>query len=93
MKSFILSVVYLLIVTSSVKSVSYHYRNGRELVIPSVEEPLKDVISELKKESPVVVEEAVAEKLSENVVPESVPSVVKAVDAPVKFEHFFFFQT
>lgn len=94
MKAFILCTVYLLIATSAVKSVSYHYRAGREVIAPPLaEEPIKEVIAELKKESPVAVDEAVAEKISENVVPDSVPSAsLKAADPLVTFfrKRFFF---
>lgn len=80
MKAIILSVVYLLIATSAVKSASYH-RIRREVVSPLAEEPLKEVIAELKKESPVGVEEVQAEKLTENIVADSVSSAnVKAVE-------------
>lgn len=68
--SLCLGVVYLLVVISSVHSASYLYRFGREIVIPSVNDGVKEVVSELEKsEEPVVVVEAVPNVpiVSENV--------------------------
>lgn len=54
----ILCAIYLLIAISTVHSASYYYRAGREVIVPTIEE-VKEVISELKKDGPVVVEEEV----------------------------------
>lgn len=95
MKAIILSTIYLLIATSTVKSASYYYRAGREIIVPSVDEPIKEVIAELKKDSPVAVEALFVEKVPDSVVvPEnnvvdSVPQeVVKAAVASVNFFSF-----
>lgn len=50
--------IYLLIAISSVRSASYHSRFGREVVVPAVDE-VKEVISELKKDEPVIVDESI----------------------------------
>lgn len=70
----ILCAVYLLIAISAVHSASFYYRAGREVIVPTIEE-VKEVISELKKEGPVVVEEIVAAVPSEAVVDPVVKSV------------------
>lgn len=51
--------VCLLIAISSVHSASYFYRAGREVIVPTVDE-VKEVISELKKDEPVIIEEIIA---------------------------------
>lgn len=72
----ILCAIYLLIAVSAVHSASFYYRAGREVIVPTIEE-VKEVISELKKDEGVIVEEIVASVPSDPVAP--VEPVVKSV--------------
>lgn len=92
-----LCVVYLLIAISSAHSASFFYRTGREIVVPTIDE-VKEIVSELKKDEAVIVEEipAVAPIAAESVeviapvaavvksVPESVVPVVETVQPVVE---------
>lgn len=73
-----LCAIYLLIAISTVHSASYYYRAGREVIVPTIEE-VKEVISELKKDGPVVIEEEV---LLVQPTPETVDAAAPAVVAP-----------
>lgn len=74
--SLCLGVIYLLIAISSVHSASYLYRYGREVVVPSVNDEVKEIVSELKKDEPVNVVELIA-------VPSLVPVVSGIIDQAV----------
>jgi len=90
-----LCAIYLLIAISTVHSASYYYRAGREVIVPTIEE-VKEVISELKKDGPVVVEEdvllvqptpetdAAAPEVVLPLVPEPVAHVVRSVPSVVE---------
>lgn len=86
----ILCAIYLLIAISAVHSASYYYRAGREVIVPTIEE-VKEVISELKKDEGVIVEEIVASVPSEPVEPvvksvtlvENVGPVIEAIETNV----------
>jgi len=80
----ILCAVYLLIAISTVHSASYYFRAGREVIVPTIEE-VKEVISELKKEEPVVVEEILSiqpDNVAAPVVAEAVPIVPETKSVP-----------
>lgn len=75
----ILCAVYLLIAISTVHSASYYFRAGREVIVPTIEE-VKEVISELKKEEPVAIEEI----LSVQAPPENIEAAVIAAEAEIE---------
>lgn len=74
--SLCLGAVYLLITISSVHSASYSYRYGREVVVPSVNDEVKEIVSELKKDEPVNIVEPAA-------VPNGVPLVAGLVEQAI----------
>lgn len=74
----ILCAIYLLIAISTVHSASYYYRAGREVIVPAIEE-VKEVVSELKKDGPAIVEEDI---LLVQPTPETVDAAVPAVMLP-----------
>lgn len=82
MSSKIFCAVYLLIAIGSVHSASYYYRAGREVIVPTLEE-VKEVISEIKNEEPVVVEEIVALAPVVNVEPLVTSEEARAKQSPV----------
>lgn len=79
MKAFLLCSLYLFVAISSVHSASYYYRAGREIIEPTVEETVKEVVAELKKEEvlPAVVIDDVdaVKKVDDSVVAPSVQVV------------------
>lgn len=77
-----LGVVYLLIAISSVHSASYLYRFGREVVVPSVNDEVKEIVSELKKDEPVVVVEELAAVPNVPIAFENVEQAVAVKNVP-----------
>lgn len=73
----LLCTIYLLIAISTVHSASYFYRAGREVIVPTLEE-VKEVISELKKEEPVVLEEIITSPVGAG--PESLVGVIENIE-------------
>lgn len=80
--SLCLGVVYLLFAISSVHSASYLYRFGREVVVPSVNDEVQEIVSELKKDEPVVLVEEMAVVPNNPVVSENVDQAVAVKNVP-----------
>lgn len=60
MKSILACCLFMCIAFSTVQSASYYYRAGREIIVPVVDETVKQVfVSDLKKDGLTVVDEAV----------------------------------
>lgn len=76
----LLCVISVLIALNSVHSASYFYRTDRELVVPTIED-VKEVVSELKKDEAVIVEEIAG--IVPNI-PDNVESIVPVAEAIVK---------
>lgn len=63
MKSFLMFCLYLCVAISTVKSATYYYRagrEGREIIVPLINEEVQPQIVELKKDPLVVIDEVVA---------------------------------
>lgn len=82
-----LGVVYLLIAISSVHSASYLYRFGREVVVPTANDEVKEIVSELKKDEPVVIVEELAAVPNVPFGSENVEQTVAAKNVPASAEN------